>query len=223
MQLKLTETMSGLSDKDIKTMTKLVYTVSRDVKDLADICQVTAAVHELIFGAGSPLTEMLVTWFLYLTGGNGNAGNTVGHLQGMASADPTMACRLAWFIEKRRQQFLLSCLTANDNEWIDYRALDFHGVGQSIKDDNFHFKACAFLLDRLPGGGGRRTRNTLPTPTKTTTPGKIAAGGKRGAEPPSGGLQQEPERQVADIHRPREIGADHEHVVPPLAPQRGLR
>ena len=59
MQLKLTETTPGLSDKDIMTMIKLVYTVPSDFKDLADICQVMAAVHELIFGAGSPLTEML--------------------------------------------------------------------------------------------------------------------------------------------------------------------
>ena len=103
MQLKLNETTSGLSDKDIKTMTKLVYTVPSDFKDLADICQVMAGVHELIFGAASPLAEMLSDWFLYITGGNGNGGNTVGQLQSMAAADPTMACRLAWFIEKRRQ------------------------------------------------------------------------------------------------------------------------
>ena len=152
MQLKLTETTSGLSDKDIKTMTKLAHAVPSDFKDLADFCQVMAAVHELICGGGSQLTEMLTEWFLYTTGGNGNAGSTVGHLQGMASADPTMTCRLAWFIEKRRQQFLLSCLTADDEEGIDYRALDFHDVRQSIKDDNFHFKAYAFRLDRLPGG-----------------------------------------------------------------------
>jgi hypothetical protein len=64
MQLKLTETTSGLSDKDIKTMTKLVYTVPSDFKDLADICQVMAGVHKLIIGAASMLAEMLSDWFL---------------------------------------------------------------------------------------------------------------------------------------------------------------
>ena len=119
MQLKLTETTTGLSDKDIKTMTKLVYTVPTDFVDLALTCQTMAAVHELIFGADTPLTEMLSEWFIYITGGNGNAGNTVGHLQSMAAADPTIACRLACFIEKRRQQFLLSCLTADDEGGAD--------------------------------------------------------------------------------------------------------
>ena len=66
MQLKLTETTSGLSDKDIKTMTKLVYTVPCDFKDLADICQVTVGVHKLIFGAASPLAEMLSDWVVPL-------------------------------------------------------------------------------------------------------------------------------------------------------------
>ena len=188
-----------------------------------------AAVHELIFGAGSPLTEMLTEWFLYITEGNGNAGNTVEHLQGMhlASADPTMACRLTWFIEKRRQQFLLSCLTADDDddEGIDYRALDFHDVHQSIKDDNFHFKACAFLLGRLPGGRKEDEKHSTASTDLDDDAREDRrwweAERKRGAEPPSGGLQQEPERQVADLHRPREIGPDPKHV-PPLAPQQGM-
>jgi hypothetical protein len=101
MQLKLTEKTTGLSDKDMKSLTKLVYCIPTDFVDLALTCQTMAAVHELVFGAGTPLTEMLSKWFIYITGGNGNAGNTVGHLQSMAAADLTIACRLAWFIKKR--------------------------------------------------------------------------------------------------------------------------
>ena len=152
MQLKLAETTTGLSDKDIRSLKKLVYTVPTDFVDLAQTCQVMAAVQELLFGADAPLTEMLSEWFLYITGGNGNAGNTVGQLQSMTAADPTMACLLAWFIEKRRQQFLLSCLTAEDEGGIDHRALDFHEVRQHIRDNDFQFEACDFLLERLPGG-----------------------------------------------------------------------
>jgi hypothetical protein len=72
MQLKLTDTSTGLSDKDIKTMTKLVYTVPRNFNDLADICQVMAGVHKMIFGKASPLTIMLSNLFLYITGSSGN-------------------------------------------------------------------------------------------------------------------------------------------------------
>jgi hypothetical protein len=46
-----------------------VYTVPTDFVDLAQTCQVMAAVHELLFGADAPLTEMLTEWFLYITGG----------------------------------------------------------------------------------------------------------------------------------------------------------
>ena len=123
---------------------------------------------------------MLSEWFLYITGGNGNAGNTVGQLQNMASADPTIACRLAWFIEKRRQQFLLSCLTAEDEGGIDHRALDFHDVRQRIRDNNFQFEACDFLLERLPGG--RRTKNATPATVKPVTPAKATRERPRGVE-----------------------------------------
>ena len=134
-----------------------MYSVPTNFVDLAQTCQVMAAVHELLFGADSPLTEMLTEWFLYITGGNGNAGNTVGQLQSKVTADPTMACRLAWLIEKRRQQFLLSCLTADDEGGIDHRALDFHDVRQHIKDNDFQFEACDFLLEKLPGVERRKT------------------------------------------------------------------
>jgi hypothetical protein len=67
MQLKTTDTTTGFSDKDIKTMTKLSFTAPRDFHELARLVENMAGITEILFGARSPLTDMLYKWGHFLT------------------------------------------------------------------------------------------------------------------------------------------------------------
>jgi hypothetical protein len=67
MQLKTTDTTTGFSDKDIKTMTKLSFTAPRDFHELARLVENMAGITEILFGARSPLADMLYEWGHFLT------------------------------------------------------------------------------------------------------------------------------------------------------------
>ncbi|KAI2511753.1 hypothetical protein MHU86_2647 [Fragilaria crotonensis] len=51
MQLKTTDTTTGFSEKDIKSMTKLNFTVPKDFHELARLIENMSGVLELLFGA----------------------------------------------------------------------------------------------------------------------------------------------------------------------------
>jgi hypothetical protein len=51
MQLKTTDTTTGFSDKDIKTMTKLSFTAPRDFHKFARLVENMAGITEILFGA----------------------------------------------------------------------------------------------------------------------------------------------------------------------------
>ncbi|KAI2502890.1 hypothetical protein MHU86_11559 [Fragilaria crotonensis] len=80
MQLKTTDTTTGFSDKDIKSMTKLNFTIPRDFHELARLLENMAGVAELLFGPRSPLTQMLDEWCRFLTQAVGSTLATLGQL-----------------------------------------------------------------------------------------------------------------------------------------------
>ena len=60
MQLKIVDSMTGLSDKeDVKKLTVVKHTIPRAFEELAKLLKNFAGVTELIFGAASPLNSML--------------------------------------------------------------------------------------------------------------------------------------------------------------------
>ena len=78
----------------------------KDFHELARLIENMSGVLELLFGANSPLTHMLDEWSRFLTRA---VGSTLATLCQLAHADPSAACRLGWFIEKRMQQYLVLC------------------------------------------------------------------------------------------------------------------
>ncbi|KAI2502885.1 hypothetical protein MHU86_11554 [Fragilaria crotonensis] len=95
MQLKTTDTTTGFSEKDIKSMTKLNFTVPKDFHELARLIENMSGVLELL-QSQFPLTHMLDEWSRFLTRA---VGSTLATLRQLAHADPSAACRLGWFIE----------------------------------------------------------------------------------------------------------------------------
>ncbi|KAI2490852.1 hypothetical protein MHU86_23705 [Fragilaria crotonensis] len=85
MQLKTTDTTTGFSEKDIKSMTKLNFTVPKDFHELARLIENMSGVLELLSGANSPLTHMLDEWSRFLTRA---VGSTLATLRQLAHADP---------------------------------------------------------------------------------------------------------------------------------------
>jgi hypothetical protein len=69
MQLKVANSMTGLSDKDIKKLTLVRPVAPRDFRALAELFKNMAGVTELIFGIAAPVTVMLVSWVHTRTGG----------------------------------------------------------------------------------------------------------------------------------------------------------
>ncbi|KAI2509782.1 hypothetical protein MHU86_4635 [Fragilaria crotonensis] len=91
MQLKISDSTTGLSDKDVKRLTQVRHTVPRDFRELAGLLENMSGVTELIFGPRSPITTMLGSWVHFLTR---TGGTTVAHLRQIASMDATMPSRL---------------------------------------------------------------------------------------------------------------------------------
>jgi hypothetical protein len=104
MQLKTTDTTTGLSGKDIKNITKFGFTFPRDFYELARLVQNMAGVTELLFGFNARLTVILDNWHQFLTRAPGTTNLTLCQL---AQADPSAACQIGWFIDRRMLQFLV--------------------------------------------------------------------------------------------------------------------
>ena len=149
-QLKPTNTTTGFLEKDIKSMTKLNFTIPRDFHELARLLKNMAGAAELLFGPGSPLTQMLDKWHPFLTRA---VGSTQATLRQLAHEDSSVACRLGWFIEKRMQQYLVLCAGVEHKDDINPNLLDFRSTREQLEDGAFVFPACDFLKDRMAIGG----------------------------------------------------------------------
>jgi hypothetical protein len=136
MQLKTTDTTTGLSDKDIKNITKFGFTIPRDFYELARLVQNMAGVTELLFGFNANLTVMLDNWNHFLTRA---PGTTIPTLRQLAQADPSAACQLGWFIDRRMQQFLVLCASGRHEDVINSTLLDFSATRQQLEDGAFTF------------------------------------------------------------------------------------
>ncbi|KAI2498406.1 hypothetical protein MHU86_16103 [Fragilaria crotonensis] len=85
MQLKVADSTTGLSDKDIKKLTR-IHVVPCDFRALAELFENMAGVTELIFGSAAPITLMLGSWVHFLTR---TGGTTVANLRRLAFEDAT--------------------------------------------------------------------------------------------------------------------------------------
>jgi hypothetical protein len=93
MQLKVADSTTGLSDKDIQKLTLVCHVVPRDFCALAELFANMAGVTELIFGTTAPVTLMLGSWVHFLTR---TGGSTVANLRRLAFQDvtaPGVVCR----------------------------------------------------------------------------------------------------------------------------------
>jgi hypothetical protein len=149
MQIKTTDTTTGFSVKDIRTMTKLSFTAPRDFHKLARLVKNMAGITEILFGAQSPLTDMLYKWGHFLTRA---VGSTLATLRQLAHTDGTAACRLGWFIDRQMQQYLVLCAGVDHEEEINPLLLDFRAVRQQLKDGALVFPTYDFLSDKLGRG-----------------------------------------------------------------------
>jgi hypothetical protein len=166
MQLKTTDTTTGFSEKDIKTMTKLSFTAPRDFHELARLVENMAGITELLFGARSPFTDMLYEWGHSLTRA---VGSTLATLRQLAHTDFTAACRLGWFIDRQMQQYLVLCAGVNHKEEINPSLLDFRAVRQQLEDGAFVFPTCDFLRDKLGRGAEQKPGAMTVTPSGSTS------------------------------------------------------
>lgn len=62
IQLKITDSTTGLSDKDAKKLTLVKNTIPRDFQELARLLENLGGVTELVFEPASPITSMLNGW-----------------------------------------------------------------------------------------------------------------------------------------------------------------
>ncbi|KAI2492527.1 hypothetical protein MHU86_22009 [Fragilaria crotonensis] len=148
MQLKITDSTTGLTDKDVKRLTQVRHTVPRDFRELAGLLENMAGVSELVFGTRSPITTMLTAWVHFLTK---TGGTTVAHLRQLASVDGTAPSRLGWFIERRLQQFLVACAACDHIDLVDPGLFDFAQARQQLVDGMFQFPISPYLKSKLGG------------------------------------------------------------------------
>ena len=172
MQLKVADSTTGLSDKDIKKLTLVRHVVPRDFRALAELFANMAGVMELIFGLAAPVTMMLSSWVHFLTR---TGGATVANLRRLAFQDVTAPSRLGWFIERRIQQFLTSCASCGHIDAVNATLFDFQNERQHLEDGLFLHPLCPYLTTKLGlsdvspaprlGGGGGPGRGGSSYPT----------------------------------------------------------
>jgi hypothetical protein len=203
MQLKTTDTTTGLSD-NIKNITKFGFTFPRDFYKLARLVQNMAGVTELLFGFNARLTVMLDNWHQFLTRA---PGTTIPTLRQLAQADPSAACRLGWFIDRRMQQFLVLCASGRHEDVINLMLLDFGPTRQQLEDGAFEYKLSEFLREKSSTTRGRRTDSRGGCSGDSDSLAYCKNSG-RSDQPPEGSIRDAPNRQVAGFHRSRGLGAD---------------
>lgn len=164
MQLKVADSTTGLSDKDIKKLTLVRHVVPRDFRALAELFENMAGVTELIFGSAAPITLMLGSWVHFLTR---TGGTTVANLRRLAFQDATAPSRLGWFVERRIQQYLTSCASCGHIDSVNSTLFDFQAERQHLEDGMFLPPLCPYLQAKLGpsdatrnAGGGRHSRQS---------------------------------------------------------------
>jgi hypothetical protein len=121
----------------------------RDFYELARLVQNMTGVTEHLFGFNARLTVMLDNWYQFLTR---VPGTTIPTLRQLAKADPSAACQLGSFIDRRMQQFLVLCASGRHQDVINSTLLDFGTIHQQFEDGAFEYKLSEFLRDKV----GRR-------------------------------------------------------------------
>ena len=163
MQLKVADSTTGLSDKDIKKLTLVRHVVPRDFRALAELFENMAGVTELIFGSAAPITLMLGSWVHFLTR---TGGTTVANLRRLAFQDATAPSRLGWFVERRIQQYLTSCASCGHIDSVNSTLFDFQAERQHLEDGMFLPPLCPYLQAKLGPSDATRTAGGGGTPGK---------------------------------------------------------
>jgi hypothetical protein len=148
-QLKLTDSTTGLNDKDVKSLTKVRYYAPKDFRELSVLLENTAGVTTLVFGGQSLTTRMLRKWVSFLT----TSGPVVAQLRQMAHNDPTSPSRLGWFIERRMQEFFRNCSSVGHADDVDPSIFDFATTRRDLTDGVFPFPLCPYLKAKLAPKG----------------------------------------------------------------------
>lgn len=146
MQLKIADSTTGLSDKDVKKLTIVKHSVPKSFGDLAHMCENMAGVTELVFGLRSPVTTMLRSWVRFLSN---SGGMTIAGLRQLAHADPSSPARLGWFIDRRLQQYLTTCASVVHIDDVSVDLFDFVATRQQLEDGMFLFPLCNYLQAKL--------------------------------------------------------------------------
>ena len=135
----------------------------RDFYELARLVQNMTGVTEHLFGFNARLTVILDNWHQFLTRA---PGMTIPTLRQLAQADPSAACQLGWFIDRRMHQFLVLCASGRHEDVINSTLLDFGPTRQQLKDGAFEYKLSEFLREKELGQPrvlqNQRTQRSTP-------------------------------------------------------------
>lgn len=158
MQLKISDSTTGLSGKDVKKLTLVKHSIPRDFHELARLLENLSGVTERVFGAASPLTSMLSRCVHFLT----RSGRThVSSLHQLVFADTSAPIRVGLFIDRRIQQFLTACASCDHADLVDLELFDFRQARQQLHDGAF-VPLCPYLKAKLGGGAtGQQPSRTL--------------------------------------------------------------
>ena len=144
MQLKVVDSTTGLSDKDIKKLTIIRHVAPRDFRELAGLFESMAGVTELVFGQALPITMMLTSWVHFLTR---TGGMTMANLRRLAYVDVTTPIRLGWFVERRIQQYMTACASNDHIDRVSVLLFDFQVERQQLEDGVLVHPLCPYNFD----------------------------------------------------------------------------
>jgi hypothetical protein len=104
MKLKLQDSSEGLSDKDIRGLTKVFHVAPATFVDLRSYLANFSGICTKVFGATSSIVTAIKQWSTFLA-----TGGLQPRLRRLVDKDCALPTKIGWLIECRIEQFLQHC------------------------------------------------------------------------------------------------------------------
>ena len=177
MKLKLQDSLEGLSDKDIRGLTKVFHVAPATFVNLRSYLANFSGICTMVFGATSSIVTAIKQWSTFLA-----TGGLQPRLRRLVEKDRALPTKIGWLIECRIQQFLQHCA-------ISTNAAD--------ADAGLHLLAFATFQNMIKDGItiGLPSCDAL-APALSVPPSAVSPGARGRHHPPSSSRAQQPPRAI---------------------------
>ena len=146
LNLKATESTTGLTDKDIAKLTKAYHHRPVDFTEVATLLRNMSGVTTLLFGAASRLSTFCADWAAWLS-----RGSIQPSLRSSTRNDHNLPSKVAWYFERSIQRYLNSCAESLSIHDVNLRPLACDGLKACLEEGrDYGLPICVALQSKAP-------------------------------------------------------------------------